>query len=350
MQSLFLENTKFSLKRLCFFLSTPFIFTSCLFPVKGFDKIKQPPPPDYSLTENWAALPTKKDSADAVLPSVGIIDQQQDAKVDVFFIHPTTFAISGKWNANLKKKRVNKRTDELPIRFQASVFNGSCKVYAPRYRQANLVTYVEKRGNAIRVFDLAYNDVKAAFLYYLKNYNNGRAFIIASHSQGTDHAVTLLKEFFKDSILKKQLVAAYIVGRPIPKGSLKEIPLGDSATQIGCFMTWNAVPYGEKKLFRMDPGNIECTNPLTWRTDTLPASASLNEGSVPASFKKIDIGLADAKITKEGLLWVHRPAKKSSEYMYIKSQSFHVLEYNLFYMNIRENIKQRIDAYFKQKK
>ena len=326
------------------------ILSSCIFPVKGFDKQKKPSPPDYSLSEYWAALPDKKDSADVSLLKFGIIDLQKDAPVDVFFIHPTTFAASGKWNADLKMKRVNARTNKLSMRFQASVFNGSCKVYAPCYRQANIIAYVEKRGNAPKVFGLAYSDIREAFIYFLKNYNKGRPFIIASHSQGTDHAVTLIKEFFKDSLLKKQLVVAYIIGRPILKGSLKEIPIGDSASQTGCFVTWNAVPWGENTIFRADPGNVECTNPLSWKHDTLSASASLNKGSLPKQFNKIDIGLADAKVTANGLLWIHRPNKTNEEYMYINSQSFHVIEYNLFYMNIRENVKLRIDTYFRNRK
>jgi len=56
--------------------------------------------------------------------------------------------------------------------------------------------------------ELAYQDVKTAFEYYLKNWNQDRPIIIASHSQGSVHAQRLLKEFFEDKPLAKQLVAA----------------------------------------------------------------------------------------------------------------------------------------------
>ena len=54
---------------------------------------------------------------------------------------------------------INKKTDISPIRFQASVFNEACNVYAPRYRQAHLKMYDEKDstklyetfGKAIRI-------------------------------------------------------------------------------------------------------------------------------------------------------------------------------------------------------
>lgn len=324
------------------------VLTSCIFPLRSFDKARKPKAPDYSTQELWAALPDKKDNADLSIANTTITDKQSEAKADVFFIHPTTYRIGFTWNAVLKRKRVNKRTNNLTISNQASVFNGSCKVYAPRYRQASLVTYIEKNGNAPKVFDLAYQDVRNAFLYYLKNYNNGRPFIIAGHSQGTDHAIRLVNEFIKkDSSLYKQFIIAYLPGRPINKESIKTIPPCDSASQCGCFTTWNAVLWGEKLLFRSDAGQLICTNPLTWTRDTAYASADLNLGGLPMNHKVIDENICDAKISENGLLWVHRPVNKTSkDYLYVNSESFHVLEYNLFYMNLRNNVTQRVEHYF----
>jgi len=324
------------------------ILTSCIFPLRSFNKSRKPKAPDYSKTENWAALPHKKDKADLSIPNTPVIDKQSEAKADVFFIHPTTYRIGGKWNGGLKRRRVNKRTDNLPIRYQASAFNGSCKVYAPRYRQATLITYIEKKGNAPKVFDLAYQDVKKAFLYYLKNYNNDRPFIIAGHSQGTDHAIRLINEFIKkDSVLYKRFITAYLMGRPVNKETIKTIEQCGRSEECSCFNIYNAVPWGGELLFRTDAGTLLCNNPLTWKTDTSYASAEINKGSLPLNCKTIDIGLADAKISPKGLLWVHRPKNKSNkDYMYIESESFHNIEYSLFYMNIRENVKQRVDAYF----
>jgi hypothetical protein len=327
------------------------VLTSCIFPLRSFEKGPKPKPPDYSKSESWAALPDKKDNAHLTIPNTSIVDKQSEAKVDVFFIHPTTYRLGAKWNGSITNRRVNKRTDNLPIRYQASVFNGSCKVYAPRYRQASLVTYIDKKGNGPKVFDLAYQDVKQAFLYYLKNYNNGRPFIIASHSQGTDHAYRLINEFIKkDSVLYKQFVVAYLMGRPIKKETITVIEQCKSAEQYGCFNIYNAVPWGTDLLFRTDFGDLLCNNPITWKADTCYASAELNKGSLPLGYKNIDMGVADAKVSLKGLLWVHRPKNKTNkDYMYVQSESFHNIEYSLFYMNIRENVKQRIDAYFLDK-
>ena len=146
------------LKYLLIFGMQGVILTSCIFPLRKFDNARKPNAPDYSKTETWAALPNKEDNADLTIDNAGIIDSQDSAKADVFFIHPTTYRIGILWNGRMTKKRVNKRTDKLPIRYQASVFNGSCKVYAPRYRQASLVTYLDKKGNAPKVFAFAYQD------------------------------------------------------------------------------------------------------------------------------------------------------------------------------------------------
>jgi hypothetical protein len=334
------------LNRLAFALFALFCLNSCVLPVRRFEKSKKPKAPDYSNPKHWAALPSRKDSADLSLPLIGIFDNQSEAKADVFFVHPTSYRTGRTWNAKMTKRGPNKRTDKLSMRFQASVFNESCKVYAPRYRQAALITYIEKKGNAPKVFDFAYQDVRNAFLYYLKNYNEGRPFIIAGHSQGTDHALRLINEVLSDTIFSEQLIAAYLIGRPITKESVKILVPCDSARQTGCFVTWNATPWGNGTLFGEPVKGLLYT--ITWKRDTAYASSRLNLGSLSLKCKK-DTALFDAKVSESGLIWVHRPEKISGkDYLYIKSESFHVVEYSLFYMNIRANIKQRVEEYLKK--
>ena len=177
-------------------------------------------PPDYSKEENWAALPDKSDNADKIPCSNQLRDQQSNGDADIFFIHPTLYLKTNEksngWNADVTDTIVNKRVDESTILYQASVFNGAGKIYAPRYRQAHIAAYYShKYEDTSKAFDLAYNDVQRAFQYFLDHYNNGRPIIIASHSQGTTHAIRLLKDFFDGKPLMKQLVSAYIVGMPV---------------------------------------------------------------------------------------------------------------------------------------
>jgi hypothetical protein len=90
---------------------------------------------DYAKQENWAALPTMQDNADWT--PKGLQNLQDSAKTDVFFIHPTTDVTGFKGNAAIDDKSINRQTDNFPIKYQASVFNESCKVYAPRYQTSS---------------------------------------------------------------------------------------------------------------------------------------------------------------------------------------------------------------------
>lgn len=341
--------------RLYVFLLLLPLLQAC-FPLKPFNFTRTPNPPDYSKSRNWSSLPTKKDSADAVVPHSGMRNGQATAKVDVFFIHPTTYPEGTLWNADLKDTAFTHKTDRLVGRYQASVFNGDCRVFVPRYRTAVFFAYLINKIDGKKAFEVAYSDVKCAFEYYMEHYNNGRPFIIASHSQGSDHAVRLIQEYIdRDSVLRKKMVTAYLPGGLIYKETFQNLQPCDSSCQTGCFNTWNSVRWGEltfygKRTFNLS-GKIVCVNPLTWTRSTDHAPDSLNKGGVPFGYNKVDVHLADAKISPVGLLWVHRPRHHTNkEYPQINSPSYHILDYNLFYMNIRDNIKERIDQYFLERK
>ena len=47
--------------------------------------------PDYSKSENWAALPSKDDMADRIPEGGNLKNEEDSAEADVFFIHPTSY-------------------------------------------------------------------------------------------------------------------------------------------------------------------------------------------------------------------------------------------------------------------
>jgi hypothetical protein len=327
-------------------------FSHCYVPRHKFENYAVPPRPDYALENSWAALPGKKDSADVVPPGMDLSDNQANARVDVFYVHPTLFLDNVGWNADIADERLNKSVDRYAIRNQASVFNGSCRVYAPRYRQATLGAFMDANGNGRKALDTAYNDVRASFEYYLAHYNNGRPLIIAGHSQGTYHARRLIAEFFdNDPAMREKLVAVYLLGGAASTNMYKTIVPCDSAKQTGCYVAWHTRKYGTdyRKRTKRNQGwpafdnydNYACVNPLTWRRDTLYAPASLNKGSLPSTFDRIDVGLHDAKISPREIIWTHYSGKVG----YPPGPNFHVVDFNLFWMNIRENVAVRIEEY-----
>lgn len=329
-------------------LTVCFVSCSATKPVKvEFTLQNAPPPPDYSNSFYWSALPGKNDFADHIPNNspVTLIDGQQNASVDVFYLYPTSFFSRKEWNADLSDEKVNKSTDERAVKNQASVFNGSCKVYIPRYRQATFQTYFSLSDpDARKAFDLAYEDVKNAFQYYLDTYNNGRPIIIAGHSQGTTHAKQLLKDFFDGKPLQKQLVCAYLLGMPVYKNEFKNIPPSESPEQTGCFITWRSYLQGNEpkpKYIAVDKENILVTNPLTFNSDTMLVKAAQHAGGLGRDANTIYPMLCDVQI-HEDIVWVSRPDIPGK---YFIPKNLHPADYNLYWMQIRNNVELRVNTF-----
>ena len=200
-------------------------------PSADFDASAAPRAPDYSDPAWWAALPDRKDPAD-VSPNGLDLDAQDTARADVFYVHPTTFISPEGWNQPLEDEAPNAMLDNWVLTGQASAFNSCCRVYAPKYRQATIAAFVDKKGNGEKALALAYEDVTEAFDHYIRNFNNGRPVLIAGHSQGAMHANRLIEEVASDELLANRLVAAYTIGRPIARGG--RLPVCESETQTGC--------------------------------------------------------------------------------------------------------------------
>ncbi len=303
--------------------------------------------PDYSNLNYWAAHPLKWDPSDSIPKPLR--KEFRDSLVDVFFLHPTIYTAELKdsmLNADIDDAYLNAKTDYSSILYQASVFNQHARIYAPRFREAHISAYfIKDTLAAVKAFDLAYEDVKTAFEYYLKNYNHGRPIIIASHSQGTTHALRLLKDYFEDKPLQKQLVTAYLIGMAIPKDYFSSLKMCEDPSQTGCACGWRTfreeytAPYVlTEKEFSL------VTNPITWRTDNEYASRKKNKGSVLLKFNKVYKKTTDAQI-HEGVIWVKKP-KFPWSFLY-STKNYHVGDINLYYMNLRENVGTRIKNYFR---
>lgn len=301
--------------------------------------------PDYSDLNLWAAHPWKKDLSDS-LPKPLQASYQQDSLADVFFIHPTTLTAlkDERWNAPVDDALINAKTDYSTILYQASVFNEKCRVFAPRYRQAHIKAFYNKNDDSEKAFEMAYADVKAAFVFYMNNYNKNRPIIIASHSQGTKHAGRLLKEFFENKPLQNQLVCAYIIGMPVPSTYFTGLkPCADSLA-TGCFVSWRTFKKNsrESSYIAAEKFTAVVTNPLTWTSSTDLAPSSLNKGGVLTNFSKIVPRAASARI-HHNVLWSSKP-NVPGKILYTK-KNYHIGDINLFYMNIRENVASRIHSF-----
>ena len=319
-----------------------FLFTLVSFSQEtSFDEEKHSYAPDYSTTESWSALPFNKAVA-YVLPKGETWVSDSLKEVDVFYVHPTIYQKGSLWNAGLDMKKINRKVDKYPVRLQASVFNASCRVYAPRYRQAVVGVFYDESVDGDKALNLAYQDVKRAFEYFLENHSNGRPFIIAGHSQGTHHTRRLLREMIDTTELKDRIVAAYIIGFTLVDTLYENLKICDSADETGCYVTWMSY----KKDFVPDGvwhKKTQSINPLTWTTDTGNVIVEDYSSTVVFNPKRIRTRKMEVQIADIGgnVLWVDT---KAPWFRFMKN--LHIADYGLFYMDIRKNVKTRIDNYF----
>ena len=346
-------------------------------PANEFDANTAVAQPDYSDTVNWAALPEVNDPADLVPEGVRR-DEQGEHPVDVFFIHPTGFMRSNTWTSPMDLYSGTEENTLYMMANQASAFNGCCNVYAPRYREATIVSYFGESNLRDDVLGFAYEDVRRAFTYFIEYYNQNRPFVIASHSQGTHHAMRLLREMVDTSELRERMVAAYLVGGivlPVTHTSLSSMANISACTdseQLRCVVHWDTQAEGTPAdlLGMSRPADALCTNPLSWQVNEKMVTAEQNAGAVlpegtfnAAMGKGEDTPTGQAFEALPASLEQHTWAQCRDGWLYVQDQTgsefdkagamdlsgnYHLLDYSLFYMNIRNNAKLRANRYMEQ--
>ncbi|MCP5432994.1 MAG: DUF3089 domain-containing protein [Alphaproteobacteria bacterium] len=322
-----------------------------LVPKTSFDEMPVPPAPDYANPISWGALPWRLDFAD--FAPKGESDNQAMADVDVFFLYPTTFLFDEGWNSPIDHAVATARVDQGVLKHQASAFSGCCRIFAPRYRQATLVSFFPNyAADGQKAQELAYGDVKQAFAYYLEHYNEGRPFILASHSQGTRHLIALLADVLAKSPARERLVAAYAIGYPLPLahygGDYGDIVECRAADDTDCVVNYGT--YGEGG--PPPPGknaSFQCSNPLSWDDPGAKAPASKNLGALVGAVLHDPIpatvpGRIGAQC-RDGTLWADVPEDSRWYALRQKPNNYHNQDYSLFYMNLRENAAVRVAAY-----
>jgi hypothetical protein len=310
-----------------------------------FDKSPEIVKPNYSDKDSWAVLP---ENIPDEISTFNIDKNKKEA--DVFFIYPTLIDSRNQreWNSDIWDEDIRNDVINRPVKYQASAWLDAGNLYVPYYRQAHIRVFNDKfRVDGDKALNLAYNDIKEAFSYYLENFNNDKPFIIASHSQGTVHAKRLISEFIDGKELQKKLIAAYLVGIKVFEDEFKNIKPMNSPDETGGFVTWNTFKFN--KYPRKDnyenwfKGGVT-TNPITW-DDSKETKKDLHKGLLYRDLKifsqNIDIKLID------GIVWSSIP-NVPGKILLQTVRSYHFADINLFWVDIRENAKLRVDQWFKK--
>ena len=312
---------------------------------KSFLKQDIPQIPNFSELQSWAAHPELKNSPLNKYKS-------DNPKVDVFYIYPTiiTETSNTDWNADIYDDKLRKNIIDIAIKYQASAWADHSRVYSPFYRQVHyrafFEPFIENGGRS--AYEIAYKDVKDAFEYYLKNYNNGRPIVIAGHSQGSGHGARILKEYFDGKELQKQLVAAYLIGTNLKEKEFNNINPMYNASETGGFVNWNSYKKNKKPRLNKDPAykswknNNVVVNPITWNKQKY--SKIENHKGILYYNEKIYPKTIKVELTK-GMLWVSPPKKLPNRIFLRFIRNLHFGDINLFWEDIRQNSILRINSY-----
>lgn len=299
--------------------------------------------PDYADTGSWAYW------------RVG-----ENKPADLFIVCPTVdLGTGGNKNMSLTDNEAKKNFYGA-LNMERGIYEQHCRMYAPYYRQAVLAAYDLPANEAEPYFNLAYKDVRAAFVYYMQHENNGRPFVLAGFSQGAEMCLRLLKEFGNDDFVKNNMVACYAIGWRFTLQEAAEYPYiqpAKCADDLGTVIMFNSeapevtsslmVPHGEKSF---------CINPLNWRTDGTMADKALNSGACftdySGSIKREVPQLTGCCIdTERGVLKVTDIDKK--QYPPVLSiftdGIYHLYDYQFFYRNLQQNVGLRINTFVEER-
>ena len=313
--------------------------------------------PDYSKKECWYQIP------------------EITKEVDTFYIYATEYILSSFEEGSDDFAALDNEEmlygAQIEYRDHARVFAESTNVFMPYYRQVGLKyagDCFKETGDIFKVFGgMPYDDIIDALDYYFKNYNNGRPFIIAGHSQGSFITLKLLATYFKDHPeYYERMVAAYPIGSSVTTDYLAKNPHLKFATgecDTGVIVSWNTEGPGnaEANAFNIVllPGAMSI-NPLNWKLDETYAPASMNLGSVvedPETGEASigDVG-ADAQINlARGVVITHAKSDPLPEDAAKIAASFfgpdgrHGDDYIYYFNNIKENASKRVAAYLGSK-
>lgn len=315
-------------------------------------------PTDYSRKSNWA-----------------MIAERPDLDADIFYLHPTTYYDTSE-NAS-DNWQITDSGDAADIVYatlvsQVSIFKGIANPYVPYYKQMNIGVSFKKDNE--KASKISYDDVKAAFLYYYRHYNKGKPFFIYGHSQGAHFALRLMEDIFSDSKYSDKLIAAYLVGWPVTQQTIKDFPhikVLETATSFGGVVPWDVVAENVTYVLPTVAPNSIIVNPITWTTSKEPISKKLNLGAAFYEITTFDYKKTSTIAEFTGGQIKEMPAIpgviESSYTAFVTPDlteaieaiegkiseketaagCYHIIANDLFYENIRKNVRDRKEAYLK---
>ena len=312
----------------------------CAVHIKGIEQYLNPI--DYSDANNWLSLP-----------------ETLEKPVDVIYLYPTVYGTVVPAEDELSY------IDDMSMRIgaifsaatQASVFEESCNLFIPYYRQFTVDALLDMNENHPEALQYCVSqDIYHMLDYYFENRNEGRPFILAGHSQGSLWMTYVLEDYMKQHPeYLENMVAAYIIGYSVTEDYLERnshLKFAEGANDTGVIVSYNTEGLGNKEQFNcvVQEGAISI-NPINWKRDDTYASKEENLGSLSAE-GEIEYHKADARVDTERGVVICESIESDAESQvtmqeYFGPDSYHLQDYSLYFMNLRQNVADRIEAFKK---
>lgn len=335
------------------------IFQTFLDPGVPFQTYQRPPAPDYTQDEAWAARPNVRLPDEAGHPAV-------------FFIHPTTYDGGSHWNAPYDRPQEAVELSQIILpNYAAPFLVQDVELYAPRYRQASLYTFMNNREDSVLARQLAQTDIQRAFTQFLRETDPEQPFFIVGVGQGGAIALDVLaRRVAPDPAVRRRLTAAYIIEAPTPldllAGPLSTIPVCTDPSEVRCLVGWVAVRPQETariealtqrsraldsrgRLTPVEDRALLCVNPVLWTANEDYAPARLHRGAAAA--EGLMLTDAPSPMTNQtgaqcqgGLLMIDQPRASALRRPGRLAEDRRVRPSNLFYMDIRANAQARLEV------
>ena len=325
---------------------------------------------DYARQDLWLARPDKGAENPALWLPGTASSPARPGNAAIFFVHPTSYLApfnTARWNAPLDDRDSQTMANRF-VTTQATAFSAVGAIWAPRYQQAHFGAFLRGGGNADKAIHAAYRDVAAAFAAFLAANPDG-PIILAGHSQGSMHLMSILKDHVAGKPVARRIVAAYIVGWPVSLTAdlpALGLPACAGPDQPGCVLSWQsfaepADPSAIVEGYARYPGMtgaprrntpMLCVNPLTGMPDSA-ADKTANLGTLAPGSNDDESQLVAKSVparcgtgNQAGFLLIGE-GPQMGPYT-LPGNNYHVYDYALFWANVRLDAERRLAAFLKR--
>ena len=141
------------------------------------------------------------------------------SQADLFLIGPTTYA-GDEDSINMPLDDEEEKASFLgALNMERGIYEETLDMYAPYYRQGSLSAIEE--GRMEESYETAYEDVSAAFSYYLEHKKGDSPFVLAGFSQGAYLCLELMKEYPEEL---DDMIACYCIGWALTEEEVENYP------------------------------------------------------------------------------------------------------------------------------